>query len=204
MESGPLLRQCWAAAAAAAAFVAEHRLWDIRLLLVARGLSCSAACGLDLTPPGPGMERVSCVGSWILIPCAVRRAPSLVNLEEGAGSRLVLSQGLRGCSVSTLGCRKPSPLCTSCHPRGPLCMGLQAVGSSPRESRGRGTAPYLCCSGARTATSDFQNSELRERESFTVSHSLLLKRETSLGFRDHSPLKAQRFVTLKSLTFPSV
>ena len=131
MESGPLLRQCWAAVAAAAAFVTEHRLWDIRLLLVARGLSCSAACGLDLTPPGPGMERVSCVGSWILIPCAVRRAPSLVNLEEGAGSRLVLSQGLRGCSVSTLGCRKPSPLCTSCHPRGPLCMGLQAVGSSP-------------------------------------------------------------------------
>ena len=42
------------------------------------------------------------------------------------------------------------------------------------------------------------------RESFTVSHFLLLKRKTSLGFRDHSPLREQRFVTFKNPTLPSV
>ena len=94
-------------------------LW--RLGLVALQRVGWTTCHLD-----QGWNRVSCIGSWILIPCAIRGAPSLVNFEEGAGSRLVCSQGLRGCSMSTLMCREPSPLRTSCHPRGPLCMGLQA------------------------------------------------------------------------------
>lgn len=125
VESGRCYGRVLGCGCRSGCFVSEYRLWDTRLpCLWHAGLVAWRLVVWTSYHLGQGWN----VSRWQLdsYPLCHQRAPSLVNFEEGAGSRLVRSQGLRGCSASTPRVPQAQPPLHLSSP-GPLCMGLQAV-----------------------------------------------------------------------------